>query len=446
MDNTTATIGSRKTNDDVSLFLELVHCPATMFAGGTVWELRGTVTLGRSPGPGGIKIEDTGASREHLRITSHKTHGVWELEDLGSKNGTFVNGFSTSRKFLEAGDVIRAGDSVFLARNTSVPAPDSDPYPAMIGRSEAVLEIKSLLPRMATGRLPVLVLGETGTGKELIARAVHKLSGRPGRCVAVNCAAIPDNLFESTFFGHRKGAFSGATADSSGLLFDANNGTLFLDEVGEMPQPTQAKLLRFLEDGLVRPLGATVEKKVDVRVVAATNALLAKMQGSGRFRSDLLNRLQGHIVALPPLRERREDIPALLCAVLSLAGMAPFAFEANLLEALLTYDWPGNVRELRTLVLRWSEGAVPVRRDDGIFVLTDDLLDQCPAKMANQVRNRRNAPEPPSLRKRGRPGKEELLEVLARFRGAIADVARHYGKDRKQIYRWMERYDIELEE
>ncbi len=227
----------------------------------------------------------------------------------------------------------------------------------MVGSSPAMQEIYALIRQGAPSKATVLVTGESGTGKELVARAIHSQSPRRnGPFVAINCAALPEALMESELFGHEKGAFTGALERRAGCFELAQQGTLLLDEIGDMPLATQAKLLRVLEDGKVRRLGAAKEQQVDVRVVASTNQKLDQAISEGKFREDLFYRLNVFHISLPPLRERKEDLPALCnaliqnlnqkhqCRVTDLAGPVTDLFR--------TYNWPGNIRELRNVLER----------------------------------------------------------------------------------------------
>ena len=228
----------------------------------------------------------------------------------------------------------------------------------LVGRSRGMREIYSLMERIAPVDVPVLILGETGTGKGLVARALHARSRREGGpFVAVNCAALPESLLESELFGHARGAFTGALKDRTGLFREAHRGTLLLDEVGDMPMSLQAKLLHALEQGVVRPLGSDKDVPVDVRVMAATHRDLRQMGAAGTFREDLLYRLEVVTLDLPPLRQRREDISELFEHFLAAARIkhphSPVERAApEVMERLLEYRWPGNVRELAHLVER----------------------------------------------------------------------------------------------
>jgi len=369
-----------------------------------------------------------------------------ELEDLGSKNGTFVNAMVTVRKYLDVGDVVRVGDTVFgVVEGDASPLSaieddvlDSSVLTSIWGESASIRELKRKLGRAAPGELPVLLLGETGTGKELAARAIHVLSGRAGRFEALNCSAIPDTLFESTFFGHCRGAFTGATDDSPGLLAACDGGTLFLDEIGELSPAAQPKLLRFLEDGTIRQVGGTKSRPVHTRIVAATNAPLRRMEEAGEFRSDLFARLESIVVEVPPLRERRRDILLLFRRFAGERGYATLGFECDAAEALLCGQWPRNIREMRSLVANLAQMVWPPAGAGELTVRARDL----PAVLRTPVESRGRAPAAPILKKQTRPTAEELTAALEQHDNNVLRVAEHYGRDRKQIYRWMERYGL----
>jgi transcriptional regulator with PAS, ATPase and Fis domain len=228
--------------------------------------------------------------------------------------------------------------------------------PALLGVSAAIREVTEQIRQVAPTTVPVLILGETGTGKELVARAVHEQSGRRGaRFVAINCGAIPEQLLEAELFGFVRGAFTGAEKARRGLLEEAHGGTLFLDEIGEMPPGLQVKLLRALESGEVRPLGATETRAVDVRVVSATHVDLAQAVEDGRFRQDLVYRLNTVTLFVPPLRRRRVDVPFLAQHFAEEFGSAQarrIVLDEDFLDAIASYEFPGNVRELRNAVER----------------------------------------------------------------------------------------------
>ena len=256
----------------------------------------------------------------------------------------------------------------------------------IVGESRAMGELLRQLDKVVDTRVTVLIEGETGTGKELVASALHYRSKRRDKLfVAQNCAAFPENLLESELFGHKRGAFTGATEDKKGLFEVADGGTLFLDEIGEMPPGLQAKLLRVLQEGELRPLGSHQVKHVNVRVVAATNRKLEDEVAAGRFREDLYYRLKVFPIRVPPLRERRDDVPRLAQHFLEIAsremGKPVAGFAQETLLALSGYEWPGNVRELENEVQR-----LVIQADPGAFV-TPDLLSRSLRKVEGMVQN-----------------------------------------------------------
>lgn len=229
----------------------------------------------------------------------------------------------------------------------------------LIGEHPTIRKLRALIERVAQWDVTVLITGESGTGKEIVAQSIHEASPRHERpFVPVNCAAIPNDLLESEMFGHHRGAFTGAATTRAGLLVSADGGTIFLDEISELPPPLQAKLLRVLEDGIVRPVGSDHGTKVDVRVIAASNADLSAMIARNAFREDLFYRLQVVPISIPPLRERRSDIPILVEHFLAqtrrqgAADGPPPRVSNETMVLLWSYDWPGNVRELENLVER----------------------------------------------------------------------------------------------
>ena len=298
--------------------------------------------------------------------------------------------------------------------------------PGLIGASRAMQEVYDLVHRVAAASFPVLITGESGTGKELVARAVHQLSRREGRFVAVNCAALPENLLESELFGHEKGAFTGADREKAGLLETANRGTLFLDEVTELPAALQPKLLRALEEGEVRRVGATQTRRFDVRFVSASNRDVEDAVARGAFRDDLYWRLHVLHVHLPPLRERVPDIP--LLAEHFLAGRKVSRDAMNLLTA---YAWPGNVRELRNAL----ERAVAMARTGEVTPadLPPRIRDAVGTVDVVADASRRALP----LRDLER---EYILEVLRQNDGNKSRTAEILGVDRRTLYRKLDEY------
>jgi len=278
--------------------------------------------------------------------------------------------------------------------------------------------------RAAKTDLPVLILGETGTGKELIARRVHATGERHhAPFVPVNCGALADSLVESELFGHTRGAFTSAFAASKGLLLAANNGTLFLDEVGELRLEAQAKLLRALEDGEVRPVGDSRTKHVDLRVVAASNRNLEQMVASGEFRADLFHRIAGHVVTIPPLRDRRDDIAVLARRFLDEMGSAKQLLPETH-DALVSKNWPGNVRELRNAV-RFAAAS-----SRGSEIRARDLPFHAHPNVSAQ-------PSDLSLRAREESAFRQALESTG---GNVARAAVALGISRSTLYRKMHRF------
>ncbi|MCC6552440.1 MAG: sigma-54-dependent Fis family transcriptional regulator [Polyangiaceae bacterium] len=330
-------------------------------------------------------------------------------------------------------------------------AAEGDGFGPMIGRAPAMQAVYRMIERVAQTDATALVLGETGTGKELAARAIHERSPRASaRMVAVNCAAIPRSLIESELFGHVRGSFTGAASDRAGLFEDAGGSTLFLDEVGELRPPVQAKLTRVLEERAVRRIGETRERKIDVRLVAATHRDLRAMVKAGAFREDLWFRLNVCIIELPPLRERSEDIP--LLAQRFLAERAPQArsiaarFSPEAMSALQSYRWPGNVRELRSAV----ERAAIVEDSDEIRLasLPPEVRGASPLRLtsASDVDLASLSYREAVDASREEVNRRYLEAVLRRFRGDVAEAARHAGIERESFYRLLRRSGLSAEE
>ena len=286
---------------------------------------------------------DRKASRHHATLHASPT-GAVRVVDEQSRNGTWVNGERVADKVLADGDVVTIGDSLIVVRDEPTDAGDAE-IAALIGHGLAMRTVRAAIARVAPTTATALVLAETGCGKELAARAIHDRSRAAGPFVAVNCAAIPDSLAESQLFGQLAGAFTGAVA-RPGLVRAADGGTLFLDEIGELSPAIQPKLLRFLQDRAVLPVGATASVACDVRVVAATNRDLRADVDRGSFRADLYARLAELPLRIPPLRERREDILALLRHAL---GASPPRLTPALAEAIVLHRFPFNVPRCR----RW---------------------------------------------------------------------------------------------
>jgi DNA-binding NtrC family response regulator len=302
-----------------------------------------------------LVLRDPAVSRKHLVVSV--TGGRIMAKDLGSKNGTSFQGARIKEAELPLGAVLTVGKSqiaVFARWFTrEVPPSNERRFGELLGEAVAMREVFAMLERVAPSDVTVLVEGESGTGKELVARSLHAASPRAkGPYVVFDCGSVPHELAESELFGHKRGAFSGAVADRLGAFQRADGGTICLDELGELPLELQPKLLRVLETGEVRPVGEDAPRKIDVRVIAATNRDLHAEVHRGRFRSDLLYRLEVVKVRIPPLRSRPEDIPLLVTHLLKGKLPESDAIEGPNLAKLIAYSWPGNVRELRNILQR----------------------------------------------------------------------------------------------
>ncbi|HUH05437.1 MAG TPA: sigma 54-interacting transcriptional regulator [Kofleriaceae bacterium] len=326
---------------------------------GCIWESSGDrCAIGSDP-TNELVIEDATVSRFHCEITISKDGA--RVRDLGSCNGTILDGVRIESASPRGGSLIRAGHSVvrfdFVKAHNPIPVSEETRFGHLVGTSVALRTSFAVLERAAASDATVLLHGETGTGKEAAARSLHEASDRrDGPYVIVDCGAIPGNLLESELFGHERGSFTGAQERRVGAFAAAHGGTIFLDEIGELPAELQPKLLRVLESKQIRPVGVNQHQQVDVRVVAATNRDLRAEVNAGRFRSDLFYRLGVVKISLPPLRERPEDIPPLVERILaSLAApddVKKDLSDPDFMRSLQDFAWTGNVRELRNYLER----------------------------------------------------------------------------------------------
>jgi DNA-binding NtrC family response regulator len=307
----------------------------------------------------------------------------------------------------------------------------SQPSSEMVGQSPAMQEVFRLIERAGPSDKAILILGESGTGKELVARALHRQSRRADKpMVVINCAALPETLLESELFGHEKGSFTGAVASKPGLFEVADGGTLFIDEIGELPGPLQAKLLRVLEDGSLRRIGSVQEHRVNVRLLAATNRDLAKEVEAKRFREDLYYRINVMSLELPPLRERTGDVPLLVQHFLGLG----WEIEPAALEALERYSWPGNVRQLINALERGK-----ILADSEMISLKDLPREVVTPKSDPGSNGHSNMGDIDDLAAIQR---SKVVEVLLRERGNKSKAAKALGIDRRKLYRLLEKYSI----
>ncbi|QDE87763.1 sigma-54-dependent Fis family transcriptional regulator [Myxococcus xanthus] len=401
---------------------------------------------GAHPGNDLVLVEDRTASRHHFEIQF--TERGYLLVDLGSTNGTFLDGRRIERAYLSPGSQIRAGSSVLtfapLDEEVTIEPDREGELCGMVGQSMKMRQIFGLIKKIAPMGVSVIIQGETGTGKELVARAIHELSGRTkGPMEVLDCGAIPPNLIESELFGHEKGAFTGAVSSRPGAFERAHGGTIFLDELGELRLDLQPKLLRVLENHEVRRVGGNDVIEVDCRVIAATNRDLMKEIQGGGFREDLYFRLSVITIQLPPLRQRRDDIPLILKRALAdpevVGKHGKKRFSAESMGLLMSYSWPGNVRELMNVlshVLTFSEG--------------EEIQ---PAHLPPRVRGQvREGPLPFNEHLSFKNAKEQLLEnfereyitsVLTRCEGNLSRAARESGLHRKSIERLVKKYQLD---
>jgi hypothetical protein len=400
-------------------------------------------SFSRTPRGLQIAIPDARTSARHARLV--RTGNVWSIEDLGSRNGLFVDGARCKRGVLSDGSLVLLGHTLLLFRN-ALPSSKEPPWDVDGERlSPSAPGLETLLPRLANdfaalerlapSGVPILVEGEIGTGKELIARAVHQLTLRKGPLVAVNCGALPPNLIESELFGHVRGAFSGAVQERPGLVRAAHGGTLFLDEIGELPLTAQVAFLRVLQERKVIAIGSTRSVDVDIALVSATHRDLPQLVQTERFRGDLFARVAGFRFKLPRLAERREDLGFVLRALLTQHGQTRATFSPAAAEALFRFDWPLNVRELEH-ALRTALALAPDHHID---------LGHLPEALRTSTSAQAEAMPSTVLPRRAAELRDQLIALLSEHEGNIAEVARVLGKGRTQIHRWVKRYSIDLD-
>ncbi|HTE50277.1 MAG TPA: sigma 54-interacting transcriptional regulator [Kofleriaceae bacterium] len=411
----------------------------------------------RGEGGGMRPLSDPHLSRRPIAIETDAAGGV-TLAPPPSGTDVVVDGVrltgprALSAAQVEHGAVIELGERVALLLHRRRAPLAGGPDHGLVGHSEAMDRLRAEIDRVADLDAPVLLGGETGTGKELVARAIHAGSGRAqGPFVAVNVAAIPAAMAASQLFGHARGAFTGAAGEHEGFFARADRGTLFLDEVGEMAAEVQPVLLRALDDGEVWPLGAAASRRVDVRVIAATDADLTRRAADGQFKAPLLHRLAGYVIRLPPLAERRDDIARLLVhflrAELAAAGEPDWLgpgrevehpwLDADAMAALVRRDWPGNVRELRNAARRiviGSRGASRARVEGargeaggGEAARADEIGEAVAAGPAAAGRGRAEI------------SAEVLIDALRRHGWKTGDAAAALGVSKTTLYALMER-------
>jgi DNA-binding NtrC family response regulator len=461
--------GDRAQRISVQPYLFLILQPDHPLASSARYSLQEVdeLALGRASEGGVVRFDKKGARftmavPDPWMSSSHavmrRVLGDWVIEDAKSKNGTLINGQLTARASLADGDLIELGHTFFLFRKFLAASGRSPqvvgagelhpPAPGLATLVPALAEEFENLEAIAPSSVSVVIQGETGSGKEVLASAIHNLSGRTGPFVAVNCAGLPTTLVESELFGYRKGAFSGASEDRTGLIRSADHGTLFLDEIGDLPASAQAVLLRVLQEGEVLPIGATRPVKVDIRLLAATHRDLEALVARNQFRADLMARISGLTLRLPPLRGRREDLGLLVGTLLrrhfeSRAEQITFSCDAA--RAMLLYPWPLNVRELEKCLC----AAVVLARGGPV----QQTHFPNPVQAALQKQPKEPAPLEPAVEgvstDNGRfsdsdkQRRSEILHLLREHAGNVTAVARALGKARTQVQRWLKRYRID---
>jgi DNA-binding NtrC family response regulator len=381
-----------------------------------------------------LVLSDDRVSARHAAIASDGAR--FAVRDLGSTNGTWYEGSRIAEVTVPAGTTLLVGRTALRiepeAQPLALPPSQSRRFGELVGESLAIREVFAVLERVAASDATVLVEGETGTGKELVARALHDASPRRrAPFVAVDCGALPEGMLESELFGHVRGAYTSAAQPRGGLIIRADGGTLFLDELGRISPTVQARLLRVLEERVVRPLGGDTERAVDVRVVAASRDDIDGEVAAGRFRPDLLYRLAVVRVCLPPLRTRREDLAILVRELVRRRGFADEAPAGPNLDRLIAHGWPGNVRELRNvidraialtpgvqrfadLVIRIDAPQAPAA-GDGLAVRSDLPYAEAKALVLHDLERR------------------YLADVLARTGNNLSAASRESGIDRKHL-------------
>ncbi|MFN3201302.1 MAG: sigma 54-interacting transcriptional regulator [Bradymonadia bacterium] len=418
---------------------------------GVAFTLRyGEYVLGRSSGHSlehqTIVLPDRGISRKHLHI-NRRLSGT-TIRDLESRNGSFLNGRPVPKQWvsLRDGDVIRVGDSLLIYRDSDPhEGPWSDPF--LPGHAPKIVYARKRIHQIARHRVPLLILGETGTGKEFAARAVHEMAGKPGGAfVPVNCGELTRGVSRAELFGREAGAYTDAKTRQHGLVTQAHQGTLFLDEIGDLDAEVQVELIRFLQDGGYRRVGGEGQLHADVRVVAATNVPLEQAVADGQFRQDLLARLRAPVapVRLPPLRERREDILSWARTFIHEEAQrfelqAP-RWNAGFAECLLIHNWSDNLRGLRMAIgtaLLECEGAYTLEAKH----LSEELSSGRRTARRNPLHSRvPMVSVPPSV---GKPDADTVIAVLKETQGVMKAAAAVMGIDRRKLYRLCEEYDID---
>ena len=406
-----------------------------------------------------VQLTDSKVSGLHCEIRLEDRG--YRLRDLDSTNGTYVSGLRINDVYIQPGTQIALGGTRIkfepLGETVEIELADTDRYGSMIGRSVKMRELFARLAKLARTDTTVLVTGETGAGKELVAEALHDYSPRAqGAFVVLDCGSIPPNLIESELFGHERGAFTGATSSYAGAFERAHGGTVFLDEIGELPLAMQPKLLRVLERKEVRRVGGTKTLEVDIRVVAATNRDLGVEVNRGRFREDLYYRLAVARVHVPPLRDRKDDLPLLIEHILAnTPGGEAAQIAQETVDLMTKHDWPGNVRELRNVIERavllseTPETQDALRRTPAAAPRAEPSVSVTPSQTATAADGMMTVPVDVTI-----PFKNAKQTVISEFErryisrllaqndGNISAAARAAGIDRMSIHKMLHRLGL----
>ncbi|MFZ5467894.1 MAG: sigma 54-interacting transcriptional regulator [Myxococcota bacterium] len=395
--------------------------------------LSGVCLVGSHP-DAGLALTDPTVSRYHIELHA-RGDGV-RVRDLDSTNGTFIGNARVHEVVVEEDTVVTVGKTglrISVAeKDLGLPAEQSS-FGSVMGAAPSMKQLFGILEKVSPTDSTIVLLGETGTGKEVLAESIHQKSKRADKpFVVVDCGSVAPTLIESELFGHVKGAFTGAVSERYGAFLEADGGTVFLDEIGELPLELQPKLLRVLEGGTVKRVGEDKPRRVNVRVIAATHRDLEKMVEEGKFRRDLYFRLAVVLVNVPPLRDRLDDMPLLAKHFVRQLGREDFELPRGLLARFAAYHWPGNVRELRNVVERALAGAevdpLPQESSSGVALSNEHIAD-LPFKEAKE-------------RLVESFTKEYLVALLHKHNGNISQIARSAGIARNYVHRLVTKYGL----
>jgi len=389
------------------------------------------------PGEDGLALlQSIGARKDPPRVILMTARGTIETAALAARIGAF----DYLAKPLDLSQLIDRVSAAVMTQQEKPVEIEPSPPSRMIGAHPSMVQMYKAITRVASQPIPVLILGESGSGKELVARSIHDLSDRADApFVAINCGAIPDTLLENELFGSTRGAYTDSRQDRRGALSRADGGTLFLDEIGDISPAFQVKLLRFLQDGTVTPLGADKSHRVNVRVIAATHRDLKQLIADGRFREDLYYRLAAYEIRVPPLRERKSDIPLLIANL----GGAP---SQSVLDVMTSHDWPGNVRELEQIVRRATIDSGGLTDPKAVERAISSLSPQSGERVAEgRVRGESQESSTPDLISLDEAERRHIVAVLKATAGNQTQAAFILGIERKTLARKMKRLSIEID-